>query len=71
MNQLQDNGATILPPEVEEARANKEVCGPFYDADGSSHTYKHKWEWVWKNNVWTKDARCSTCGKQRENGAMS
>lgn len=27
--------------------------------------YKHYWQWIWLDGVWTDQQRCTTCGEKR------
>lgn len=67
MTPLADGGATVLPPEQQEARETQESC-VYIRADGTKQTTKHRWVWMWDNGEWTNKVRCTTCGRIRETG---
>lgn len=42
--------------------SNQDTCKTFADGKERHHGY-HRYIWVWKDNVWTDDVVCTTCGK--------
>lgn len=59
MSNLPNDGATVAPLiEADKIESAQECPG-----DNTGRRFKHMWNWVWHNGVWTDKVQCSTCGK--------